>query len=44
MASLCIHIGVALQQKTGNFKMAYDNRPMQWSALTEGKQKNQIAA
>ena len=34
------HISVALQQKTGNFKAAFDNIPIQWSALTEEKQKN----
>jgi hypothetical protein len=37
---LCLHISVALQQKTGNFKMAVENRVMQWSALPEDKQKN----
>jgi predicted DNA-binding protein (UPF0251 family) len=41
---LRLHISVALQQKTGNFKMATVSRQMQWSALTEKKQKNQLAA
>ena len=38
------HISVALQQKTANFKVAIPSRPMQWSPLTEGKQKNELAA
>ena len=38
------HISVAQQQKTGNFKVAIANRPMQWSVLTEEKKKNQLAA
>ena len=37
------HISVAQQQKTGNFKVAIGSRPLQWSALTEEKQKNQLA-
>ena len=37
---LRLYISVALQQKTGNFKAAMESRPMQWSALTEEKQKN----
>ncbi len=40
---LRLYISVALQQKTANFKLAIDSRPMQWSLLTEGKQKNQLA-
>jgi hypothetical protein len=40
---LRLHISVALQQKTANFKVAIANRPMQWSVLTEEKQKNQLA-
>ncbi len=40
---LRIHISVALQQKTANFKVAFSSRPMQWSTLTEEKQKNQLA-
>jgi hypothetical protein len=36
------HIGVALQQKTANFKFA--SRAMQWSALTERKKINHLAA
>ncbi len=42
-AVLRVHISVALQQKTGNFKAATGSRPMQWSVLTEEKQKNQLA-
>ena len=38
------HISVALQQKTANFKVTIESRLMQWSALTEGKQKNELAA
>ena len=41
---LRLHISVALQQKTANFKFAPRSRPMQWSVLTEEKQKNQLAA
>jgi hypothetical protein len=41
---LRLHISVALQQKTANFKVAKDSRPMQWSVLTEEKQKYQLAA
>jgi hypothetical protein len=43
LAVLCLHISVALQQKTANFKVAIASRPMQWSPLTEEKQKNQLA-
>ncbi len=39
-----LYISVALQQKTANFKMAFGSRLMQWSQLTEEKQKNQLAA
>jgi hypothetical protein len=42
-AVLRLYISVALQQKTANFKVAFVNRPMQWSGLTEGKQKNKLA-
>ena len=43
-AVLRLYISVALQQqKTANFKVATAGRPMQWSALTEGKQKNELA-
>ena len=42
-AVLRICIGVALQQKTANFKVAVASRAMQWSVLTEEKQKNQLA-
>ena len=38
---LCLHIRVALQQKTADFKVATASRGMQWSPITEGKQKNQ---
>jgi hypothetical protein len=41
---LCLDISVALQQQTANFKVAFASRPMQWGALTEEKQKNEIAA
>ena len=40
---LRIHISVALQQKTANFKAAFLSRQMQWSVLTEEKQKNELA-
>jgi hypothetical protein len=43
-AGLRLYISVALQQKTGNFKVAIASRPMQWSVLTEEKQKNQLAS
>ena len=43
LAVLCLDISVALQQKTANFKVAIASRPMQWSPLTEEKQKNQLA-
>jgi hypothetical protein len=35
---------MALQQNTANFKVTFASRPMQWSPLTEEKQKNQLAA
>jgi hypothetical protein len=38
------YISVAQQQKTANFKVAFDSRLMQWSAITEEKQKNQLTA
>jgi hypothetical protein len=41
---LRLYISVALQQKTGNFKVAFFSRDMQWSAFTEGKKTNQLAA
>ena len=40
---LRLYISVALQQKTGNFKAAIRSGLMQWRALTEEKQKNQLA-
>ena len=36
-------VSFRLDQKTGNFKVACVSRPMQWSPLTEGKQKNELA-
>ena len=36
-------VSFRLDQKTGNFKAAACSRPMQWSDLTEGKQKNELA-
>jgi hypothetical protein len=36
-------VSFRLDQKTGNFKMAFVNRGMQWSDLTEGKQKIELA-
>jgi hypothetical protein len=43
LAVLRLYISVALQQKTGNFKVAFASRPMQWGHLTEGKKKNELA-
>ena len=40
---LRLYISVALQQKTANFNVATASRQMQWSALTEEKQTNQLA-
>ncbi len=36
-------VSFRLDQKTGDFKAAIDSRQMQWSALTEGKQTNELA-
>ena len=36
-------VSFRLDQKTGNFKAAMVSRVMQWSPLTEEKQKNQFA-
>jgi hypothetical protein len=36
-------VSFRLNQKTGNFKAAIDSRVLQWSVLTEGKQKNELA-
>jgi hypothetical protein len=36
-------VGFRLDQKTAKFKLAIASRPMQWSGLTEEKQKYQIA-
>ena len=44
LAVLRLYISVAQQQKTGDFKVAIDSRLMQWSAMTEEKKKNQLAA
>ena len=46
---LRLYISVALQQKTANFKVAFESRPMQWSEFQwikfpEEKQKNELAA
>ena len=41
---LRLHISVALEQKTGNFKTAKASNVMQWSPVTEEKQKNELAA
>ena len=36
-------VSFRLDQKTANFKKAIVSRVMQWSGLTEGKQKNKLA-
>jgi hypothetical protein len=36
-------VSFRLDQKTGNFKVVIQSSLMQWSALTEGKQKNELA-
>jgi hypothetical protein len=36
-------VSFRLDQKTGNFKVAKDSSVMQWSALTEGQQTNELA-
>jgi hypothetical protein len=36
-------VSFRLHQKTGNFKAAFESRVMQWSVLTEGNQKNELA-
>ena len=36
-------VSFRLDQKTGNFKAAIVSRAMQWSVLTEEKEKNQLA-
>ena len=43
LAVLRLYISVALQQKTANFKVAVASRQMQWSFVTEGQQKNELA-
>jgi hypothetical protein len=39
----CLYISFAMQQKKTNFKAAISSSLMQWSALTERKQKNYLA-
>ena len=41
---LRLYISVALQQKSANFKVAFESTVMQWSDLTVGNQKNELAA
>jgi hypothetical protein len=36
-------VSFRLDQKTANFKVAFISKLMQWSVLTEGKQKNELA-
>ena len=36
-------VSIRLDQKPANFKLAFASRIMQWSALTEEKQKNELA-
>jgi hypothetical protein len=36
------YVSFRLDQKTANFKVATASRPMQWSGLTEEKQRNQL--
>ncbi len=36
-------VSFRLDQKTANFKVAFESRLMQWGALTEGKQKDELA-
>jgi hypothetical protein len=36
-------VSFRLHQKTGNFKATMLSREKQWSILTEGKQKNELA-
>jgi hypothetical protein len=36
-------VSFRLDQQTGNFKVTSEGRLMQWGALTEGKQKNELA-
>ena len=38
----CSDVSFRLDQKMANFKVAFLSTPMQWSALTEGKQKNEL--
>jgi hypothetical protein len=41
---LRLHISVAPQQKTANFKVGMGSRAMQCSVFPEEKQKNHLAA
>ena len=41
---LRLYISVALQQKTAILKVASLSSQMQWSVITEEKQKNKLAA
>ena len=43
LAVFRLYISVAQQQKTDNFKAAFGSRPMQWSHLTEEKQKSKLS-
>ena len=36
-------VSFRLDQKTGNFKVVIQSSLMQWSPLTEGKQKDELA-
>ena len=36
-------VSFRLDQKKGNFKVAFASRVMQWSVSTEEKEKNQLA-
>jgi hypothetical protein len=36
-------VSIRLDQNTGNFKVAFRSRVVQWGFLTEGKQKNELA-
>ena len=36
-------VSFRLDQKTGNFKVAFRSRVVQWGFLTEGKEKNELA-
>ena len=40
---LCLQISVALEQKTGDLKVAITDRYVQWSPFTKKQQKNQLS-